>query len=77
MSYKHIEFRLFFEGPKVNVWQCWGKRGGYLGTVEWYPYKGWRQYAFFPAAENIWNSASLSEVKDFLDKVNREHKEKK
>lgn len=75
MKYQYFEFRLFLEMPKTNIWQCWGKRGDFLGTVEWY--RGWPQYVFFPASETLWSSGCLSDVKDFLDKVNREHKEKK
>ena len=39
--------------------------GDRLGTVRWYG--AWRQYAFYPEPETIWNRDCLREVAGFLD----------
>jgi hypothetical protein len=42
---------------------------GWLGFVVWY--ERWRQYCFEPIDSKIFSA----DVKDFVDRVNREHKE--
>jgi hypothetical protein len=43
--------------------------GDRLGTVKWYG--AWRQYAFFPERETVWNHACLRQLAHFLDDAMR------
>ena len=71
-----IEFRHIGSKPKTNVYGIYSlENGGKLGEVYWYG--PWRQYTFVPDYETVWHKGCLQDVIDFVDKVNREHREKK
>ena len=43
--------------------------GDRLGTIRWYG--AWRQYAFFPERETIWNRDCLRQMAEALDDAMR------
>jgi hypothetical protein len=43
--------------------------GDRLGTVKWYG--AWRQYAFFPERETVWNRDCPRQLAGFLDEAMR------
>lgn len=52
--------------PIFNVLNRGSK--GLLAEIRWYA--PWRQYCFFPLEDTVWNDGCLTDVKDFLGKVN-------
>jgi len=66
---EYIEFRLSKQLPKTSVWEVLSKKhGNVLGVVKYYG--AWRQYAFFPSNETIWNTECLTDIIEFLKKQN-------
>lgn len=64
------------KGKKTVVWRVIGTRSlALLGLVKWYT--AWRQYCFSPSAWTIFNRECLLDLTTFLEKINKEHKEKK
>lgn len=60
---------------KTDVWRVYSYRSGdLLGTIKWFG--RWRQYAFFPEPETIWNNDCLASVESFIVDLKREWKEK-
>lgn len=58
---------------KTCIWFVYSQlHGDKLGEVKWYG--RWRQYAFFPSIDTIWNDACLIEVAAFVTKVTKEHR---
>lgn len=77
MNKKHfIRFDLTEEKPKTKVWAiCSTEDEQFLGSIYWYG--PWRQYIFEPSDSTLWHKGCLQDVVEFLDKVNREHREKR
>jgi hypothetical protein len=44
-----------------------------LGVIYWY--SNWRKYCFEAGTAMLFDSACLQDIKDFLDKKNKQHKE--
>ena len=58
---KYLEFNTLEQKPKTKVIEIVSKRGGErLGIIKWYP--RWRQYAFFPEANTIFNIECLNDI---------------
>ena len=47
----------------------------FLGVVSWFA--AWRKYCFEPESEMVFDSNCLQDIKDFLDKENKQHKEER
>lgn len=45
---------------KTEIWQVRSKAGYILGSIKWF--SRWRQYAFFPCPETVWNPDCLKQV---------------
>lgn len=73
-DYKYIKFILVKEKPKTKVFNCVSKEIR-IGEVRWYP--RWRKYCYFPVDNSLYDSGCLADIQDFLDTLNREHKEGK
>ena len=63
------------EGRKTEIWRVKSTSDVFLGEIKWYG--AWRQYCFFPEEFMVFNSGCLKDLCRFLDRVNREHKEKR
>lgn len=48
------------------------QHGHHLGLVKWMG--RWRQYAFYPAPETIWNRECLSDINTLITKLMNERK---
>lgn len=70
-DYKYIYFTKIEDKPKTSVWQCRSKRnGGLLGIVRWYG--PWRQYAFLPAPDTIFNISCNEAINNFIRQLAQE-----
>jgi hypothetical protein len=71
-----IEFRWIGSKPKTRIYGVYSlETRGKLGEIHWYG--PWRQYVFAPNGDTVWHKGCLEDVVAFLDKVNREHREKR
>jgi len=62
---KYIEFKLIEHKPKTNVWEVNSKNHNIcLGIIKWFG--RWRQYAFFPESETVFNKDCLEDIRNFL-----------
>jgi hypothetical protein len=74
---QYIHFEIAEEKPKTNSYKVLTNRlvieSGVtphpiqLGVIEWSPQ--WRQYAFFPSDETVWNNGCLTEILNFLNQL--------
>ena len=63
---KYLAFHLLERKPKTEVYDVVSKRNGFsLGTIKWYG--AWRQYAFFPTKDTVFNSECLKDIRAFID----------
>jgi hypothetical protein len=63
---KYLEFHLLEKKPKTEVYGVYSKRHGMsLGTIKWHG--SWRQYAFFPELNTLFNSECLKDIRAFID----------
>lgn len=61
------------EDRKTKVVYVYSVRGGdLLGQIKWFG--RWRQYAFFPTAETIWNPECLDVVNERIRALMAERK---
>lgn len=75
MKSKYIEEVFVKNLRKTSVWEIRSKQHGYiLGQVKWNP--RWRQYCFFPYDVTVFNSDCLKSITTFIEKLNKEHREK-
>jgi hypothetical protein len=56
-------------GYKTKSWDVCAKAGGHLGNVRWYA--PWRQYAFYPKAETLYERQCLRDLADFCERETR------
>lgn len=64
---------LLARGKKTKVVLVWSKRhGDLLGTIRWYG--AWRQYAFHPADDTIWNIGCMQDVEACITELMNERK---
>lgn len=58
---EYLEFSLIEKKPKTKViGVCSRKGSNSLGIIKWYG--PWRQYAFFPEGETIFNVGCLNDI---------------
>ncbi|MBA7549963.1 hypothetical protein ES705_42468 [subsurface metagenome] len=58
---KYLEFNILEQKPKTKVIEIISKRGRErLGIIKWFP--RWRQYAFSPGADTIFNVECLNDI---------------
>jgi hypothetical protein len=76
---KWVSFKL--EEPrrrelKTDVWHVWNlSESAHLGTVKWYG--PWRKYAFFPAAETLYEQDCLRDIAAFVESETLQHRKGK
>ncbi|HET7110228.1 MAG TPA: hypothetical protein VFI41_05110 [Gemmatimonadales bacterium] len=71
---QRTEYLVFFDrtpaGRKTQIVNVVSKlHGDVLGEIRWYG--RWRQYAFYPRADTIWNPQCLDEVTEFVRELMR------
>lgn len=65
---EYLEFSLIEQRPKTKIIGIWAKKnGGRLGLIKWYG--PWRQYAFFPENETLYNIGCLGEIQAYIKKM--------
>lgn len=57
---------------KTNVWTVNSTSGRRLGEIRWYSH--WRQYAFYPAEQTIFNGDCLADLSSFCWERTAEHR---
>jgi len=58
---KYLEFQFLERKPKTKVIGVYSKRSGdRLGIIKWYG--AWRQYAFFPSGNTLYNVECLNDI---------------
>ncbi len=63
---KYLEFHLLERKPKTEVYDVVSKRHSFsIGTIKWHG--PWRQYAFFPVKDTVFNSECLKDIRAFID----------
>lgn len=63
------------EGRVTDVWRVRAIHGGQLlGTIKWFG--RWRQYAFFPEPDKVFNPDCLDTVTAFIRKLMDERRRK-
>jgi len=50
---------------KTDIWQVISVKGVFLGDIKWF--SRWRQYAFFPEEETIYNQQYLNGISSFIN----------
>lgn len=74
---QYLEFvQVWNEGEKrkTKIFKVRSKlHGSYLGGIQWYG--RWRQYAFFPAEETVFNSGCLDDILQFIRKLMEERRQ--
>lgn len=63
---KYLEFKLIEQKPKTKVIEVKSKLQlyGRLGIIKWYP--RWRQYAFFPENDTLFNVECLNDIVSYI-----------
>ena len=62
---QYITFHKLSDTGKTEVWSVNSQNhGNRLGLIKWYG--PWRQYAFWPDAETVWNPACLDDATVFI-----------
>jgi hypothetical protein len=62
-------------GRKTKQWSVLSTRGDEVGQVQWYG--PWRQFTFDPRPSSTFNRACLLDLARFLERVNREQRDKR
>lgn len=58
---------------KTDVWLVESNEGGeLLGRIAWY--SNWRQYAFYPRPQTVFERQCLREIAAFCEKATQEHR---
>lgn len=62
---KYLEFLLLEKKPKTKVVGVYSKKNGNrLGIIKWYG--PWRQYAFFPEKDTLFNVDCLADIQSHI-----------
>jgi hypothetical protein len=70
---KWITFEIAGRKPKTAVWNVLAKDGRIvLGQISWFG--RWRGYAFFAAADLVFERTCLRDIADFIERANEEHR---
>jgi len=73
---KYLEFSITGHKPKTKIYGIWSKKSGeILGEIRWFG--RWRQYAFFPRPETIFNPECLEDIRWYIKDLMDERKENK
>ena len=73
---EYLEFSLIEQKPKTKIVGVWAKRnGGRLGLIKWYG--PWRQYAFYPESDTLFNTGCLEEIRIHIKKMMEGRRETK
>jgi hypothetical protein len=74
MKSKYLTFVELTPNPKTKVIGVVTKGHGQtcLGVIKWYP--NWRQYAFFPNSETVFERICLGDITKFLEELMEERK---
>lgn len=75
-KYKYIFFKLYGESitGKTVIYQCKTLNSREtIGEAKWFGQ--WFQYCFFPEPDTIFNSGCLKDIQDFLNNLNKIHKQ--
>lgn len=68
-----IELARASESGRTHVWHVRSKSSGdLLGRVAWFG--RWRQYAFHPVGDTVYNAQCMRDLADFCEWQNREKK---
>lgn len=70
MDTEYLRFRReeTAERGVTQIWAVDSRRTGFpLGYIRWFG--RWRQYAFFPEPETVFNTECLSDVREFIHKL--------
>ena len=68
---KWITFRFASATEKTQTWNVYENRFElFLGTIKWS--NGWRQYAFFPQPETLFEGDCLKAIANFIKKLMKE-----
>ena len=59
------------KGRRTLRWRVTSVDGALLGFVEWHT--PWRCYAFFSAADTLYERTCLRDLADFCDQATRDH----
>ena len=63
---EYLEFSITGHKPKTKIYGVWSKKsGGILGEIKWFG--RWRQYAFFPRPETIFNTECLNDIISYIE----------
>lgn len=65
------------ENKKTNIYYIYTDEDKeiLLGRVKWY--SPWRKYCFYPEDNIVWDNKCLTELVEYLNKLNYEYKHKK
>lgn len=62
---KYLEFQLLEQKPKTKVIEVLSKEHeSSLGIIKWF--SRWRQYAFFPQNETVFNVECLNDIQSYI-----------
>ena len=63
---KYIQFNLDHQTEKTHHWSVLSiKHNTLLGIIKWYG--AWRQYAFFPEPNTVFNVECLGDIESFIE----------
>lgn len=65
------------QNMKTNIYDIYSNYDCdlFLGSIKWY--SRWRKYCFYAHSDIIWDNKCLTNVVDFLNTINKQHKELK
>lgn len=69
-----LELKFTGEETKTRKIAVCSIKGGLLGDIKWFG--RWRQYAFFPSHDTVWNPDCLKDICDVIDLLKKERSEK-
>ena len=75
METEYLKFCFSHTTGKTDVWSVVSKKhDDVLGEIKWHG--AWRQYAFFPNENTIWNRECLADVMNFISMLMETRKTK-
>lgn len=61
------------KGQKTKFYDIINNKFERIGSIKWQG--SFRKYAFFPAADTVWDNKCLEEVLDVLNDINKKYRE--
>ena len=72
---KYLEFEEIKIKGKTKKFEVYNEKEDFLGSIEWH--NSWRKYTYVTYPDyTFYDSTCLKEISTFLDKLNKEHKER-